>query len=61
MLEYLSKKGYNKTEATLRREAAQHDPDGKPVIEKVQDRGGDRFMAAYSELEFRDTGGVELY
>lgn len=49
MLEYLSKKGYSRTEATLRQESAQHDVDGRPKYKTVQDRGGDKYDVAFSK------------
>lgn len=46
VLEYLSKKGYNKTEATLRKESAQHTPDGRPKVSRVEDHGGRKYQIA---------------
>ena len=52
MLEYLNKKGYSKTEATLRREAAQHDVDGRPLIRRAEDAGGKKYNIAYSKPQY---------
>lgn len=48
VLEYLNKKGYSKTEATLRREVA--DRDGGPVARKVQDKGWERYVESYGTV-----------
>ena len=37
VIEYLSKKGYNRTEAMLRTESARHDADGRPVTRRAED------------------------
>jgi hypothetical protein len=50
VLEYLSKKGYSKTEATLRRESAFHDSDGRPIHRRAEDTGVKRFTKGYSTI-----------
>jgi hypothetical protein len=47
VLEYLSKKGYSKTEATLRREAAVHDDQGRPITRRTEDHGAKQYALAY--------------
>lgn len=47
VLEYLNKKGYSKTEATLRRESAHHDDNGRPLIKRAEDAGGKQYEKAY--------------
>lgn len=46
VLEYLSKKGYNRTEAMLRLESANQDVDGKPISARVEDSGGLKYGKA---------------
>lgn len=47
MIEYLSKKGYTKTEATLRAESANQDADGKPIFPRNEDFGGSKYRLGY--------------
>ncbi|KAF1984139.1 WD40 repeat-like protein [Aulographum hederae CBS 113979] len=51
VLEYLSKKGYSRTEAMLRRESQNHDADGRPVVKRAEDAGGDKFNRAMALFE----------
>lgn len=37
VMEYLSKKGYSKTEAMLRMESAHTDAEGRPIVSKPED------------------------
>lgn len=48
MLEYLSKKGYSRTEAMLRRESAHQDAEGRPIIVRAEDAGGAKYERAFS-------------
>ena len=48
VLEYLSKKGYSRTEAMLRRESAHQDSDGRPIITRAEDAGGAKYERAFS-------------
>lgn len=47
VLEYLNKKGYSKTEATLRKESAHHDENGRPLVKRAEDAGGKQYEKAY--------------
>lgn len=47
VLEYLSKKGYNRTEATLRMESAHQDGDGRPIFTRVEESGGVKYGKAF--------------
>lgn len=47
VLEYLSKKGYSRTEAMLRRESANVDPDGRPVPARAEDIGGRKYFKSF--------------
>ena len=46
VIEYLSKKGYNRTEAMLRLESASQDVDGKPISTRIEDGGGIKYGKA---------------
>lgn len=47
VLEYLSKKGYSRTEAMLRRESANVDADGRPISVRPEETGGRKYFRAY--------------
>ena len=49
MLEYLSKKGYSRTEAMLRRESATHDAEGRPITRRPEETGAALYIRAFSE------------
>ena len=49
VIEYLSKKGYSRTEAMLRMESANTDREGRPVIQRVEDLGGDKYFKSFGE------------
>lgn len=48
VIEYLSKKGYSRTEAMLRVESANQDAEGRPTI-TGGDAGGVRYGIAFSK------------
>ena len=48
VIEYLSKKGYSRTEAMLRVESAHIDADGRPIISRVEDYPDMMHERAYS-------------
>ncbi|THY36840.1 transcription initiation factor TFIID, subunit TAF5 [Aureobasidium pullulans] len=50
VLEYLAKKGYNRTEAMLRKESAHADSEGRPIIRRAEDAGGEMYEKAYELL-----------
>lgn len=47
VMEYLSKKGYSKTEAMLRMESAHTDADGRPIVSKPEDNPETMYERAY--------------
>lgn len=49
VIEYLNKKGYNKTEAMLRQEMSTVDAQGRAMIRRMEDRGGHRYFGAFSK------------
>jgi transcription initiation factor TFIID subunit 5 len=61
VLEYLNKKGYSKTEATLRRESAHHDDNGRPLIKRAEDAGGKQYDKAYGLLLTYVEDSLEVY
>lgn len=61
VLEYLSKKGYTKTEAMLRRESANHDQEGRPIISRAEDAGGEKYLRAFELLRTWIEDNLELY
>ena len=50
VIDYLSKKGYNRTEAMLRLESANQDVDGKPIHTRVEDTGGLKYGKALGKF-----------
>ncbi|KAE9967597.1 hypothetical protein BLS_006274 [Venturia inaequalis] len=61
VLEYLNKKGYSKTEATLRRESAHHDDNGRPLVKRAEDAGGKQYEKAYALLLTYVEDSLEVY
>ncbi|KAF2765564.1 transcription initiation factor TFIID, subunit TAF5 [Teratosphaeria nubilosa] len=61
VLEYLSKKGYSKTEAMLRRESAHVGPEGQPIFSRIEDKGGKMFTDAFHLLENWIKKSLDLY
>lgn len=57
VLEYLSKKGYNRTEAMLRMESANQDVDGRPIPTRVEDSGGVKYGKAFGTYTSPTSGG----
>lgn len=49
VIEYLSKKGYSKTESMLRQESANQDVEGKPINTKAEETGGAKYGKAFGE------------
>ena len=50
VIEYLSKKGYSKTEAMLRIESANQDVEGRPINPKAEEAVGVKYFRAFGEL-----------
>ncbi|OMP85884.1 Transcription initiation factor TFIID subunit 5 [Diplodia seriata] len=61
VLEYLNKKGYNRTEAMLRKESANQDADGRPIVTRAEDRGGGQYEKAFELLRAWIEDNLELY
>lgn len=50
VIEYLSKKGYNRTEAMLRVESASQDAEGRLFQSRVEESGGLKYGKAFGEF-----------
>ena|ERR1700710_539808 len=51
VIEYLVKKGYNRTEQMLRLESSRLDREGRPIQERVEDSGTEKYATAYKLLD----------
>ena len=49
VIEYLSKKGYTRTESMLRIESANQDADGRPINTKTEEAGGPQYIRAFGK------------
>ncbi len=47
VIEYLSKKGYARTEAMLRQESGNVDANGRVQVMRAEDQGGRKYSTAY--------------
>ena len=47
VLDYLIKKGFNQSEAKLRQEMTHFDNSGRRIVDRVEDRGGQKYGIAY--------------
>ncbi|KAI9724883.1 MAG: hypothetical protein M1812_000159 [Candelaria pacifica] len=47
VIEYLSKKGYSRTEAMLRLESANQDAEGRPIHARTEDSGGPMYLKSF--------------
>lgn len=61
VLEYLAKKGYNRTESMLRKESAHQDADGRPLITRAEDAGGEMYEKAYSLIQGWVDKALDVY
>ncbi|KAL9601138.1 MAG: hypothetical protein Q9219_002737 [cf. Caloplaca sp. 3 TL-2023] len=61
VLEYLSKKGYNRTEAMLRLESANQDVDGRPIQTRVEESGGMKYGKAFDLFRNWIEENLEIY
>ena len=56
VLEYLSKKGYSKSEAMLRTESAARDFEGKPINLGSEEAPASRYSKAFSKSDLSQSG-----
>jgi hypothetical protein len=61
VIEYLLKKGYNKTERQLRQESAHLDKDGRPIQDRVEDLGEGKYRRAFAMLSNWIEGNLDIY
>jgi transcription initiation factor TFIID subunit 5 len=61
VLEYLSKKGYSRTEAILRKESLNIDANGSPIVSSIMDMGGKRFKIAFETALRWVDNSLEIY
>ncbi|EME40093.1 hypothetical protein DOTSEDRAFT_74821 [Dothistroma septosporum NZE10] len=61
VLEYLSKKGYNRTEAMLRKESQHTDAHGTPIATNINDMGGKKYGRAYDATQIWVDNVLEIY
>ncbi|KAA8896291.1 WD40-repeat-containing domain protein [Sphaerosporella brunnea] len=61
VMEYLSKKGYSRTEAMLRVESAHTDADGRPIITRPEDYPEVKYERAYQHLRRWIDNSLDIY
>jgi transcription initiation factor TFIID subunit 5 len=61
VIEYLIKKGYNRTEQTLRQESANLDRDGKPIHDRVEEEGNVKYSKAFTLLSNWIEQNLDIY
>lgn len=61
VLEYLLKKGYTRTEMALRQESANIDNQGRPVFNRSEDYGNDKYIKAFNLLSNWIDQNLDIY
>ncbi|TAQ89096.1 hypothetical protein B7494_g2599 [Chlorociboria aeruginascens] len=61
VIEYLIKKGYSRTEQTLRQESSNVDKDGKPIRHRVEDIGNGKYAKAFQMLSAWIDQNLDIY
>lgn len=61
VIEYLMKKGYSRTEAMLRTESSNVDREGKPIRDRAEDFGGEKFNKAFQLLSAWVDQSLDIY
>lgn len=61
MLEYLNKKGYTRTEQTLRQESANLDKDGRPIVPPVEKGNNEKYKRAFDLISAWIEGNLDIY
>ena len=61
MLEYLSKKGYSRTEAMLRKESAHTDANGHPILTRIEDEGGRVYHRCFNLIQEWIDNVLDIY
>jgi transcription initiation factor TFIID subunit 5 len=55
------KKGYTRTEHTLRQESAHVDKDGRPIPERAEDYGNEKYKRAFELLTGWIDQNLDIY
>lgn len=61
VIEYLLKKGYTKTEQTLRQESKHLDKDGRPIAERLEDKGDAKYAFAFNMISKWVEQNLDIY
>ena len=61
VIEYLVKKGYNRTEQMLRLESANLDKEGKPIQDRAEDFGTAKYTRGYELLTQWIDQNLDIY
>ncbi|KAK2630291.1 hypothetical protein QTJ16_001111 [Diplocarpon rosae] len=61
VIEYLVKKGYNRTEQTLRMESSNLDKDGRPIQDRAEDLGNGKYSKAFELLSNWIDQNLDIY
>lgn len=61
VIEYLVKKGYNRTEQMLRSESSRLDKDGRPIQDRVEDLGHLKYRRAFQMLLSWIESNLDIY
>jgi transcription initiation factor TFIID subunit 5 len=61
VIEYLVKKGYNRTEQTLRQESAHLDKDGRPIHNRIEELGNVKYSRGYNLLSNWIDQNLDVY
>ena len=61
VIEYLVKKGYNRTEQMLRNESTNLDKDGKPIHERAEDFGTGKYQKGFRLLSSWIDQNLDIY
>jgi transcription initiation factor TFIID subunit 5 len=61
VIEYLVKKGYNRTEQMLRLESSKLDREGRPIQERAEDGGTEKYATAYKLLSTWIKQNLDIY
>jgi transcription initiation factor TFIID subunit 5 len=61
VIEYLVKKGYNRTEQTLRQESAHLDKDGRPIHSRIEELGNIKYSRGYKLLSNWIDQNLDVY
>ena len=61
VIEYLVKKGYTRTEQTLRQESAHLDKDGRPIHNRVEELGNIKYTRGFKLLSTWIEQNLDVY